>query len=215
MDLHMNQGPWSFVAGPWSEDAAGVITSPQQADLHLAFSTGKAYVDLDAEFEFRRDAHHAGLGLIVRAQDAQRYYVVEFPFCGQQIREGHFWAGITPVDDTGWARVLMLERVPGVPAEAGLWHHVRVTVHGDEMRLWVNGRPLPPVRDDAYPAPGRVGLLSWLACSLRSLRVRGVEAPLSPGTRACNQSAPGSTPTPPPTTVRAPPGSPALPAAIC
>ena len=67
-----------------------------------------------------------------------------------------------------------------MPAEAGLWHHVRVTVHADEMRLWVNGRPLPPVRDGAYPAPGRVGLLNWLACSLRNLRVRGVEAPAQP-----------------------------------
>ena len=141
----------------------------------MAFATEKAYGDLEAEFEFRRDAWHCGVGLIVRAQDARHYYVVGFPFCGQQIREGHLWAYITRVNETGWARVLMLERVPGVPAEAGLWHQARVTVQGSEMRLWVNGRPLPPVQDEQYPVSGYVGLLNWGACSLRNLRLSGTE----------------------------------------
>ena len=176
MQLHVNQGKWAFVEGCWQEDAEGVITSPRLADQHLAFVAERAYADLDAEFEFRRDAWHCGVGLIVRAQDARRFYAVEFPFCSQQIREGHFWAAITRVDACGWAKVLMCERVPGVPAEGGLWQEARVTVHGDEIRLWVNGRPLPPVQDRTYPPSGYAGLLNWGGCSVRNLRVSGTES---------------------------------------
>ncbi len=160
----------------WAHDA-----SADQEWTNLSLSgepikhSEKAYGDLEAEFEFSRIAGHSFVGLVVRAQDARRYYVVEFPFCGQQIREGHFWAAITRMDETGYAKVLMLERVPGVPGEAGLWHQARVVVKGDEIRLWVNGRPLPPVRDAAYPAVGRVGMVQWNDCGFRNLRIRGTE----------------------------------------
>lgn len=176
MLLHVNQGTWAFVEGAWREDADGVILAPPLGDQHLAFFVERAYADLEAEFEFRRDGSQGGVGLIVRAQDARRYHGVEFPFCSQQIREGHFWAAITRMDETGYAKVLMCERVPGVPAEAGLWQKARVTARGDEIRLWVNGRPLPPVQDRACPPAGFVGLMSWDACSVRNLRVSGTES---------------------------------------
>ena len=47
----------------------GVITSPQNADLHLAFSIERACAELEAELEFRRDAWHCSTRLIARAQD--------------------------------------------------------------------------------------------------------------------------------------------------
>jgi photosystem II stability/assembly factor-like uncharacterized protein len=158
----------------------------------------KAYGDLEAEFEFCRNSGHGGVGLIVRAQDARHHYVVEFPFCGQQIREGHLWAAITRVDETGWAKVLMLERVPGVPGEAGLWQQARVVVKGDEIQLWVNGRPLPAVRDAMYPAAGRVGMLSWGDSGFRNLRIRGSETEAAAWDEALQPARPWFDPSPAP-----------------
>ena len=196
MVLPMNHETWAFAGGAWQEDAEGVVTPPQQADQHLAFYTERAYADVEAEFEFRRDGSHGGVGLIVRGQDARRYCAAEFPFCGQQIREGHFWAAITRADDTGWARVLACERVPGVPAEAGLWHRARVAVRGDEIRLWVNDRPLPAVRDATHALSGCVGLLSWGACSVRNLRVSGTMAAADPWNSALQPVRPWFSPYP-------------------
>ena len=179
--LHLNQGNWSFIDGRWTQDPGGVITAPVRAiEKHMAFYTDKAYGDLDAEFEFRRDAWHAGVGLIVRAQDPQRYYVAEAPFCGQQIREGHFWAAITRADANGWSPVLRCERVPSIICEGGIWLRARVTVRGHEIRMWVNDRPLPPVTDDTHPAAGRIGLFMWGQCSVRNLRISGTEVDAPP-----------------------------------
>lgn len=170
-------GQWRFVGGDWKQNAEGVINSPGKFEQHhLAFLPETAYGNVEAEFEFRRDSNHGGVGLVVRAQDAQRYYVVEFPFCGQQAREGHFWSAITRVDASGWGKVLLEERVAGVPAEAGLWQQARVALQGTEFRVWVNGRPLTVVSDATYPKTGRLGLVNWGPTSIRNLRVRGTKA---------------------------------------
>ncbi|MBM3804001.1 MAG: DUF1080 domain-containing protein [Acidimicrobiia bacterium] len=170
-------GQWRFVGGDWKQNAEGVINSPGKFEQHhLAFLPETAYANVEAEFEFRRDSNHGGVGLVVRAQDAQRYYVVEFPFCGQQAREGHFWSAITRVDASGWGKVLLEERVAGVPAEAGLWQQARVALQGTEFRVWVNGRPLTVVSDATYPKTGRLGLVNWGPTSIRNLRVRGTKA---------------------------------------
>ena len=158
-------------------------------DEYRAIDRRQAYGDLDAEFEVHREDHHGGVGLILRAQDGGRCYMAEIPFCGMQIREGHFWAAVTRYEGNGWATVLMCERVPGVPGEADAWYRVRVTTRGHEIRMWVNDRPLPPVVDDRFPAAGHVGLMSWggwtdrsgrrepNACTIRRVRVNGPAAP--------------------------------------
>ena len=41
---------WSFVGGPWKQDAQGLINPPDEAvDEHLAFYTGQAFDDFEAE----------------------------------------------------------------------------------------------------------------------------------------------------------------------
>jgi len=179
---------WSFVGPAWPENEQGVISPPHDCEQHwasLAFYTGRMYNDLEMEFEFRRDSGHCGVGVVVRAQDPQHYYLVEFPFTGQQIREGHFWAAIGKVGESDWAKILRLERVPGIPAAASVWNQGRIIVRGNEIHLFVNNRPFPVVRDDTYAEAGYVGLLNWGGCSLRNVRIRGTEVP----PQAWNQAA--------------------------
>ncbi len=175
------RGPqhWSYVNGAWAENDEGIITPPAvPAADRLAFYVGRMYSDVEAELEFRWDINHCGAGLVVRAQDPTHYYLVHFPCCGQCNRAEHFWAAISKVDDSGWVEILKMDMLHGVASEQDIWHKARVVVEGNEIRLWVDGRPFPVVQDDTYKS-GYVGLEGWgyagPGSSFRNVRVRGQE----------------------------------------
>ncbi len=184
---------WSFIGGAWSDGEGGLISPPPapwntgasayegqrttNEDILMAFHTGRAYRDFEAEFKFRWDGGHCGAGFIFRAQDARHYYVVNFPCIGQCTRAEHFWALISKVDDSGWVDVLKMEMLHGVASERGVWHQARLVVEGDEFRLWVDGRPMSPVYDDTYTEPGLVGFEAWAyggtSSTFQDLRISG------------------------------------------
>jgi len=188
MELHMNNEEWQFVEGAWSEDEQGIVTSPDNiGDENLAFYIGRAYTDFEAEFEFRWDSDWTNAGFLFRARDARHYYMVHFPVVNQQSRAEHFWAMISKVDESGFVEVLNREMIHGVSSTPTLWHEVRLAVAGNEIRVWVDGRPLSVVTDDTYPDPGYVGLGTYESIygggpksSFRNLRIRGEEAHASP-----------------------------------
>ena len=127
----------------------------------VAISTTAAYRDFEAEFDFSWDMQGSDSGFVFRGRHARHYYLVHFPCTGQQYRGAHFWAAISKVDASGWARVLRTEIVPGIPSEMCLWHTARLRVQGPEIRLWVDGRAFPVVTDDTYDEPGYVGLETY------------------------------------------------------
>jgi len=157
---------WSFIGGDWSDGEDGLIVPPPANVFErvMAFHTGRAYGDFEAEFKFRLEGANCGAGFIFRAQDARHYYMVNFPCVSQCARAEHFWALISKVGDSGWVDVLKMEMLHGVASEGRygeLWHQARLVVEGDEFRLWVDGRPFPVVRDDTYTEPGLVGFEAW------------------------------------------------------
>ncbi len=202
---------WTCTPGPWIEEEPGVYTNPPQpTDDSLAIYTGAAYQDFEAEFDFRWDIQGSDSGFVFRGRDACHHYLVHFPCTGQQYRTGHFWAAISKVDASGWARVLRTEIVPGIPSEIGLWHTARLDVRGDEFQLWVDGRPFPVVFDDSYAEPGYVGLETYngrdpsaarpqfgdarvrvgSGNSFRNVRVRGAAVNAPPWDSAVDPGAP-------------------------
>jgi len=202
MDLR-DREQWSFVGGAWQESDEGIIEPPGKmlADDQLGFFLGKMYSDVEAEFEFRWNTSHCGAGLVVRAQDTSHYYLVHFPNCGQYTRGKNFAAAVSKSDGAGWLEILKMDLVHGVPSEQRMWHKVRVIVEGNQIRLWVDGRPFPVVCDDDYEE-GYVGLESWTwgtvtkakrmtwgdgtvsevgpGSSFRNLKVRGKDVPAKP-----------------------------------
>jgi hypothetical protein len=180
MELSIGDGcNWDFINGAWSEDEQGCINPPETRDTHfLAFYRPQAFSDLTAEFELMSSFGETGsgdAGIIVRAQDANHYYWVRFPWCGQQLRAKHFWAAISKVDETGYIRNLKLAMIPGVPSETDRWYHVRVECAGEQIRAWVDGRPGPTVTDATFRA-GRVGLAGYGGFSFRRVRISGEPA---------------------------------------
>ena len=184
MDLKIGDGSqWAFINGAWREDETGRIDCPEARDTHsLAFHLPQAFSDATAEFDLMTSYRETGsgdAGIILRAQDANRYYWVRFPWCGQQLRAKHFWAAISRVDESGYIRNLRLAMVPGVPSETDRWYHIRVECAGDEIRVSVDGRPGPVAKDTAFGA-GRIGFAGYGGFALRNIAVRGTAAPAQP-----------------------------------
>ena len=187
MEMHMNNEEWQFVEGPWTEDEQGAIKAPGNlGDENLAIYTGGAYADLEAEWEFRWDDVWSNAGFFFRGRDPRHYYLVHFPVVGQHYRAEHFWGFVSKVGENGFVEVLNMEMVHGVTSTPAAWHKVRVVVAGNEIRVWVDGRPLRVVKDDTYAEPGYVGLSTYTTLqgadksSFRNLRIRGQEAQAPP-----------------------------------
>jgi len=127
---------------------------------------------------------------------------VDFPTIGQQYRAEHFWATISKVDERGYREGLHMEMVHGVSSAIGLWHKARIQVQGDEIRVWVDGRPVTAVHDATYPGPGRIGLATYSGYGetanscYRNLRIRGRLWVRPRGTKACGPRATGASWTP-------------------
>ena len=156
----------------------GVIMPPDKRDLHSrAFYTAKGYGDLTAEFGFNANYRENGAGiagLILRATDANHFYLVYFPWNGQQMRAGHFWAAIAKVEGDGYLRNIKMVWVPGIPSEIDRWYQVRVEARGPKISVWVDGRNALSVTDSRYKS-GCVGLAGYGMYYFRDVRINGAE----------------------------------------
>jgi len=181
MDLQIGTGQgWSFLGGAWSESPEGLLSPPDRRNLHSrAFYTAQAFADLTAEFEFNgsyRETGSGSAGLILRAADAHHFYLVYFPWGGQQLRAKHFWAALAKVAGDGYLRNLAMVWVPGVPSETDRWYRVRVEAWGPRIQVWVDGRQALDVTDNTY-SRGCVGLAGYGMYVFRPIRLTGVPVP--------------------------------------
>jgi len=181
MDLKIGDGSsWHFLGGTWTEDREGVIRPPDQRNLHSrAFYTAQGFQDLTAEFEFNGNYRETGTGsagLLLRAADPNHFYLVYFPWGGQQLRAKHFWAAVAKVEGDAYLRHLQMRWVPGVPSETDRWYRVRVVAQGPNIRVWVDGRPALDLTDHTYPS-GCVGLAGYGWYFFRRVRLAGETVP--------------------------------------
>ncbi len=187
-----NGAHWAFRGGdPWLEDKEGVIHSflydekkgvgwvLQGRSFRQAFCTAKTFADVTVEFEYFADYRQNGAGsagLILRAKDAANYYLIDFPWGGQQMRGKNFWAGIAKFAPDGYIRHLKFELVPGAPSETDRWYKVRVEAKGPSIKTWVDGRKAVEVTDDTFSS-GFIGLAGHGYHAFRNIRVIGKALP--------------------------------------
>jgi hypothetical protein len=171
---------WRDVGGRWSEEN-GVILPPSTRNLHSrTFFIDKAYGDATIEFEYwggYREAATGTAGLILRASDAENFYWIHFPWCGQPYRAKHFWAGLGKVSSDSYVRHVKFEIAPHVPAEWENWYSVKVQAEGQRIRVWVDGRLVLDAMDDTHKS-GFIGFAGYGEYQIRNLRITG--APLPP-----------------------------------
>ena len=190
--LHIGDGQnWSFLHGEWKDGPDGELVPPVGPDVeYMAVKHDEAYADFSARFRFRFPGGHGGARFLFRVQDSRRFYALDIPWCGQQTRARHFWAGIVLADGTPLQRYLNFNLVPGLCAQCGTWYEGRVEAKGSRLRAWVEGRLAADVEDTTYAA-GRLGLCSFVTATrdgsnFAQVEVEGtaVSAPEWPGLEA-------------------------------
>ncbi len=182
LNLKLGDGSnWHIPGAPWTEAKDGVISPPDKRNLHSrAFYTTHGYEDFVAEFEFNGNYREVGTGaagLILRAADVNHFYMVNFPWGGQQLRAKHFWAEVRKVDGDAYQRGLRAVWVPGVPSETDRWYKVRVEVKGPTIRVWVDGRRALSVTDESFKS-GVIGLQGYGWDFFRNITISGKKVPL-------------------------------------
>lgn len=165
------QGTWRVAAEPSSPAAGRVLSqvarSPGQV-FNVTLVAGVSARDVDLLVKMRANAGtiDQGGGLVWRARDAKNYYVARFNPLEDNYR-------LYTVKD-GVRKMLKSARVK-LPARQ--WHTLRVTMQGDHIRCFINGRPLIEAHDRLFVGPGRIGL--WTKADAQSdfdeLTLRGAE----------------------------------------
>ena len=155
-----NGAGWSFLNGRWRDGDAGELLAPESGTgAFMAVADGSEYGDFEGRFRFRFRYGHAGVRLVFRLQDATRYYGLDIPWCGQQNRNRHMWAGLVIADGTPLQRYLDFRLIPEVVPRNDYWYEGRVECAGARIRAWVEGRLVGEAADATY-ASGRVGVMS-------------------------------------------------------
>ena len=153
---------WSFLNGQWADGSEGSLIPPDGGGKeYIAIADRYAYGDFRARFRFKFRSPFGGVQFLFRVQDSSRYYALDIPWCGQQNRNRHFWAGIVLADGTPLRRYLHLGLVTGICPEHDRWYEARVECSGGRIRAWIDGRPVADLEDHTY-ASGRVGLMSLI-----------------------------------------------------
>jgi hypothetical protein len=166
---------WAFFNGRWSDGPRGELRPPDGGGReYAAVLRDREYTDLSASFRFVFRAHFGAARLLFRFQDLRHYCALDIPWCGQQNRNRHFWAGIALAEGGPLQRYLQFRMVPGVCPEHGRWYTARLECRGRQIRAWIEGRLALQVEDAAL-GRGRVGLMAAVTAVEKSPHFAGLE----------------------------------------
>jgi hypothetical protein len=147
--LRPEVGTWEVVA---SDGGRALKQTAQNEDdaYNVALIDGTEAADVDLSVRFRAVAGRLdqGGGLVWRARDARNYYVARYNPLEENLRVYKVVHGIRSQLNTA--------EIPHTPG----WHTLRITMTGDHIRCYYEGRPALDLRDPTFAEPGLVGLWS-------------------------------------------------------
>ncbi len=179
---------WSFLNGEWNDGTDGELIPPDGGGKeYVAVVNDREYIDFHARFQFKFRQPHGGVQFLFRLQDSMSYYALDIPWCGQQNRNRHLWAGIVISECKALKRYLHFGLVNGVCPEHNRWYEAEIECHGTSIRAWLEGRPVANIEDNTYSS-GRIGLMGIITAGHQTphfadLHVKGkaIESKLSKG----------------------------------
>ena len=120
------------------------------ATFNVALVEGTSYKDIDLSVKLRAVAGEIdrGGGLVWRAKDAKNYYIARYNPLEDNFR-------VYKVQD-GKRTQFQSAKIPGDEK----WHTLRVTMVGDKITCYLDGRKYLEVEDTTFPGPGMIGLWS-------------------------------------------------------
>jgi len=160
---------WSFLNCRWEDGEAGLlcpinedrvpgVVYDDESGAFLAVRHDRCYQDFTVTVRLRFHSGHAGARILFRLRDIGRYYALDIPWCGQQSRNRHMWAGLILADGTPLQRYLQFKLIPEVAPQNERWYTARIECTGSRIRAWIEGRLVVDVEDATY-ADGMIGVM--------------------------------------------------------
>jgi hypothetical protein len=142
-------GQWSVVASDSGKALAQSAKNPNAVfNITLISDTNAKDVDLSVRMKAVAGETDQGGGLVWRAKDAKNYYLARY----------------NPLEDNyrlyrvvGGKRTL-IQNVDITHSEG--WHTLRVTMTGDQITCFYDGKKTLEAKDSTFPEAGKIGLWS-------------------------------------------------------
>jgi hypothetical protein len=143
-------GEWKVVDTPEGKVLAQTARNPNSVfNVTLASDTNVKDVDISVRLKPIAGEYDQGGGLVWRAKDAKNYYVA---------RNNPLGSGSYNVYKVVDGKRSMLKGVPLQRTEG--WHTLRVTMKGDHIECYYDGKKYLDVDDPTFDGAGKIGLWS-------------------------------------------------------
>ena len=117
-------------------------------NVTLISDTNAKDLDLTVRMKAIAGEHDQGGGLVWRAKDAKNYYLARYNPLEDNYRLYHVVEG----------KRTLIQNVD-IPHSDG-WHTLRVTMTGDQIACYYDGKKYNEAKDSTFPAAGKIGLWS-------------------------------------------------------
>jgi hypothetical protein len=142
-------GEWKVAASDKGKALAQSAKNPNSVfNVTLISDTNAKDVDLTVRMKAIAGEHDQGGGLVWRAKDAKNYYLVRYNPLEDNYRLYHVVNG---------KRTLILN--VDITHSDG-WHTLRVTMTGNQITCYYDGKKYIEAKDSSFPDAGKIGLWS-------------------------------------------------------
>ncbi len=147
---------WQVVADDTAPSRSGValaqVAESPNAVFNLCVAKDTNFKDgtLGVAFKAIKGKNDQGGGLVWRYQDPNNYYVARMNPLEDNYRVYKVVAG----------KRIQLGTKENLPIKAGEWHHLKVTMTGDHIQCFLDGKKMLDAKGDAIKGAGKVGLWS-------------------------------------------------------
>jgi hypothetical protein len=142
-------GEWKVAASDNGNALAQSAKNPNSVfNVTLISDTNAKDVDLSVRMKAIAGEHDQGGGLVWRAKDAKNYYLARYNPLEDNFRLYHVVGG----------KRTLIQNVDISHSDG--WHTLRVTMTGDQITCYYDGKKYLEAKDSTFPAAGKIGLWS-------------------------------------------------------
>jgi hypothetical protein len=142
-------GEWKVAASDNGKALAQSAKNPNSVfNVALITDTNAKDVDLSVRMKAIAGEHDQGGGLVWRAKDGKNYYLARYNPLEDNYRLYHVVDG----------KRTLIQNVDITHSEG--WHTLRVTMAGDQITCYYDGKKYLEAKDSTLPGAGKIGLWS-------------------------------------------------------
>jgi hypothetical protein len=147
---------WKVVADKTAPSGKGYVLAQTAAGpsalFNLCVATDTDYKDVDVRVAFKavKGKKDQGGGIVWRYQDHNNYYIARMNPLEDNYRVYKVVKG----------KRIQMETKEDLKVPVGTWHTLRITMTGNQIACYLDGKKYLEAKDDTYTSAGKIGLWS-------------------------------------------------------